>query len=136
VSKTANTDIWQYHTEAFDTLLLMMNGIGLVETIQGLRNFLRYAKTLISDSGQVLLDSSDIAYLYDESHPYPKDKYYGEIRYQYEYKGRRGTWFGWLYADQETLFNIAAQEGWLMQVIYENDDDQYLARLIMTDKRL
>lgn len=136
VKKAINTDIWKYEEEKYDTLLLMMNGIGLVQTINGLKRFLRHAARLVNPGGQLLLDSSDIAYLYENGNPpFPKDRYYGEIRYQYEYKGVTGDWFGWLYADQETLFNVAVHEGWLMQVIYENDDDQYLARLIRTDVR-
>lgn len=132
VDKVINADILSYTGQKFDTLLLMMNGIGLVETLKGLRHFLRHARTLLHPDGQLLMDSSDITYLYEDL-PRP-DHYYGEIRYQYEYKNTRGSWFGWLYADQETLFEIAQSEGWLAQVIYENDDDQYLARLIMTDK--
>ena len=132
VEKVINADIRTYTEQRYDTLLLMMNGIGLVETLEGLRHFLRHARTLLHADGQLLMDSSDISYLYEDiDRP---DHYFGEIRYQYEYKKNKGNWFGWLYIDQETLFETAKAEGWLMQVIYENDDDQYLARLIMTDK--
>ena len=133
VDKVVTGDILDYQGEKFDTVLLMMNGIGLVETLDGLKKFLRHARQLIHPSGQLIFDSSDISYLY-EHEPRRQDKpYFGEIRYQYEYKGIKGNWFGWLYVDQETLFEIAAHEGWLTQIVYENDDDQYLARLIMTD---
>ncbi len=130
VERVIQTDIWQYQGEKYDTMLMMMNGIGLVETLHGLRAFLRHARQLVHPDGQLLLDSSDISYLY-EGVPKPGG-YYGEIRYRYEYQGLQGDWFGWLYVDQETLFVAARAEGWLMQVIYENDEEQYLARLVMT----
>ena len=132
VDKVINADIRTFTGQKYDTLLLMMNGIGLVETLEGLRHFLQHARTLLLPEGQLLMDSSDISYLYEDL-PRPHH-YYGEIRYQYEYKKVKGNWFGWLYVDQETLIEVATSEGWLTQVIYENDDDQYLARLIMTDK--
>lgn len=134
VDRVIQADILAYDAETYDTVLLMMNGIGLVRTLDGLRQFLRHARKLLKPDGQLLMDSSDIAYLYDDI-PRPKH-YYGEIRYRYEYNGLQGDWFGWLYTDQETLFKAARAEGWLMQVIYENDDDQYLARLIRTETRL
>lgn len=135
IDQVINADIRTYQQERYDTLLLMMNGIGLVETLSGLKRFLKHAKRLLAPNGQLLMDSSDINYLYEDI-PRPTDHYFGEIRYQYEYKKQKGDWFGWLYIDQETLFEIALTEGWVCQVIYENDDDQYLARLIMTDTLL
>jgi SAM-dependent methyltransferase len=134
VEKVLHEDILKYDREKYDTVLLMMNGIGLVQTLDGLRHFLRHATKLLRENGQILMDSSDISYLYEEV--VKPDHYYGEIKYQYEYKRVRGEWFGWLYVDQETLFDIARTEGWLMQVIYENDDDQYLARLVRANIRL
>ncbi|HEY0897602.1 MAG TPA: methyltransferase domain-containing protein [Sphingobacteriaceae bacterium] len=131
VGRVIRADIWEYQGEKYDTMLMMMNGIGLVETLERLRTFLRHARQLVRPDGQLLLDSSDISYLYEEVRK--PAHYFGEIRYRYEYQGLRGDWFGWLYVDRETLFDIARKEGWLMQVIYENDEDQYLARLVMTE---
>lgn len=129
--RVIRADIMEYSGEKYDTLLLMMNGIGLVETLDGLQRFLRHARELVQPDGQLLIDSSDIAYLYEDI-PRPAG-YYGEIRYRYEYQGLQGDWFGWLYVDRQTLSRAALAEGWRMQVIYENEDDQYLARLVMTD---
>jgi SAM-dependent methyltransferase len=120
-------DIFTYRANKYDTLLLMMNGIGLCGTIQQLRLFLQHTKTLLNKGGQLLFDSSDIAYLYEGN--LPKGDYYGELLYQYAYKGQKTDWFKWLYIDHEKLKAVAAEEGWVTEVLYEDDMDQYLARL-------
>lgn len=130
VNKIINQDIFSYSGDTYDTLLLLMNGIGLVGDIAGLRKFLQQAKTLLQPNGQLLFDSSDIAYLYEDALP-EADKYYGEIAYQYEYKGKKGDWFNWLYIDQDTLAEVAGEEGWLTVIQYEQENDQYLARLFL-----
>ena len=128
VKDAARADIFTYSAhDKYDTLLLMMNGIGLCGTIEKLRLFLRHAKTLLNKGGQLLFDSSDIAYLYEGS--LPRGTYYGELSYQYTYKGQETEWFKWLYIDQEKLRNVALQEGWVTQILYEDDIDQYLAKL-------
>jgi SAM-dependent methyltransferase len=109
----------------FDTLLLLMNGIGLSGTLDGLRTFLAKARTLLRPGGRLVFDSSDIAYLYDGKPPRGKD-YYGEILYQYEYKNERGDWFKWLFIDRKTLAGILATEGWLMEVLFEDEWGQFL----------
>jgi SAM-dependent methyltransferase len=121
-------DIFYYHTEKFDTLLLLMNGIGLCGTLQQLRLFLQHAKTLLNKGGRLIFDSSDITYLYEDELP-DGDNYYGELSYQYVYKGQKTDWFKWLYIDEETLKKVASEEGWVMEVLYRDDMDQYLTRL-------
>lgn len=113
----------------YDTLLFLMNGIGLAGTIVGLRELLRHSKKLLSDKGQLLFDSSDISYLYDEYRIPKPEHYFGEISFQYEYKGHLGQPFHWLYIDQQELIKIAHEEGWVVQILFEDDDDQYLVRM-------
>ncbi len=130
VKKVVQQDIYQYKTEKFDTLLLLMNGIGLTQNVIGLDHFLQHAKQLLLPGGQIIFDSSDISYLYEDL-PMPKNKYYGEIRYQYEYKNQRGNWFNWLYIDPKTLQKQAKKQGWNCAIVYEDEMDLYLARLIL-----
>lgn len=121
-------DIFGYAGEKYDTLLLLMNGIGLCGNIQQLRVFLRHAMQLLCPGGQLLFDSSDIAYLYDGAPP--AGNYYGEVWYQYAYKGQKTDWFQWLYVDADTLIQFAAEEGWAIEILDEDDMDGYLARLM------
>ena len=130
VKKVINTDILQYDSEKYDTILLLMNGIGLCGDIPGLINFLDYIKDLLLPKGQLIFDSSDIAYLYKPDE-FISSKYYGEISYQYEYQKVKGNWFKWLYVDFDTLKAIADKGGWECEIIYEDDMDQYLVRLII-----
>ena len=109
-------------------LLLLMNGIGLVSNIDGLKRFLTHAKTLLNPGGQLLFDSSDVAYMYDNGIP-ELPHYYGEVQCRYCYKRMKTDWFTWLYIDQQKLQTIASELGWKMELLYEDGDDQYLVRL-------
>ena len=119
-------DIYTYNNQQYDTLLLLMNGIGLAGTIATLKELLLHLKTMLVNGGQLLFDSSDVAYLYEGK--LPETGYHGEIKYQYEYKNQKSEWFNWLYVDEKTLTGIAAETGWDMEVLYEDEYGQYLSR--------
>ncbi len=128
VKKVINSDIFSKQKE-YDTLLLLMNGIGLCGDINGLSNLLLHLKKSLKKDAQVILDSSDISYLYTPN-DFPVGKYYGEVSYQYEYELIKGKWFNWLYIDFRLLKNIAKQHGFFCELLFEDDMDQYLARLV------
>lgn len=128
INQVLAKDIFTLETGNYDTLLLLMNGIGISGTLEGFRKFLKHAKKLLNDNGQLIFDSSDIAYLYEHKVPALKN-YYGEIAYRYEYKGQKTDWFSWLYVDTETLSAIAAEEGWQVEMLFEDEEDQFLVRL-------
>lgn len=109
----------------YDTLLLLMNGIGLAGTLDGLQTFFQKARKLLRPEGRLIFDSSDIAYLY-QGKPPKEGPYYGEVHYQYEYRRMRGEWFSWLFVDRRTLTRIAAKEGWDVKLLYKDPADQYL----------
>lgn len=113
--------------EKYDSLLLLMNGIGLCANLLGLKRFLQQAKTILKEDGKIICDSCDIAYMYDGI-GFPK-KYYGEASVRYEYKGEFTDWFQWLYLDPATFEIVAAECGWEFEVLKEDDSDQYLAEL-------
>ena len=132
VEKIIQEDIFSFEKDKFDTLLLLMNGIGLTANMPGLERFLEHAKNLINLAGQLIFDSSDIAYLYD--HKIPKmSNYYGEISYSYQYKKQKTDWFTWLYIDQQTLLATAAKIGWNAEILFIDEYDQYLAKLWLKD---
>jgi len=133
VKRVVNADILRYNSEKFDTIFLLMNGIGLCEDLAGLQYFLEYTKKLLSPSGQLIFDSSDIAYLYKPDE-FISSKYYGEISYKYEYQKIKGNWFKWLYIDFDTLKALAEKSGWQCEMIYEDDMDQYLVRMVLLNE--
>ena len=128
LKKAFEGNILKYKDEQFDTLLFMMNGIGLTGTIGGLTSFLKDVKSLLNLGGQLIFDSSDLAYLYQEI-AFPIQGYYGEVSFRYEYKSVKGSWFKWIYVDQKTLKSLAEKQGWIVEIVFEDDQDQYLARL-------
>jgi len=129
VKKALLQDVFTYE-EKFDTILMLMNGIGLTGTLPGFKAFLIKLKKLINPGGQVLFDTSDIAYLYEDL-PKPQNHYYGEVSYQYEYKGEKDNWFNWLYIDPKTIKIIADETGWTSEIIFDDDEDQYLVKLTL-----
>lgn len=126
VDNVLHTDILDLKDQQFDTLLLLMNGLGLVGKLNQLDKYLTVFKTLLNPEGKIVLDSSDISYLYDDK---PKNRYYGEIQYQYEFKKKKGKPFDWLYVDKQTLEEVAKKVGLSCNIIYEDENDQYLAIL-------
>jgi SAM-dependent methyltransferase len=130
VKSIIETDFFEYEKpDKYDTIFLLMNGLGLVGYLGELENTFRKLKNMLTPTGQIIFDSSDVAYLYDE--PFPGNKYYGEIAYCYEYKGERSDWFNWLYVDFETMGDAALSSGLQIQLIQSDDSGQYLARAVL-----
>jgi SAM-dependent methyltransferase len=137
-------DLFQFRESPFDTILLMMNGIGVVGTLAGLEAFLRDVPRLLTQGGQLLFDSYDPrpegggdaqrADLPAEGPPAASSQgsgqYPGEMRFQLEYKGCRGPTLGWLFVDPETLEVLAGRAGWRCEVIWREEEGHYLARLV------
>jgi SAM-dependent methyltransferase len=123
-------------TEKFDTILLAMNGIGIVGKIERLPMFFRSIKRLLAPGGQVLLDSSDIRYVFmDEDGGMDIDLaagYYGEIDYKMRYKNITGTPFDWLYIDFDTLQMYAEEHGFTCEKCIDGEHYDYLARLTVS----
>lgn len=120
--------------EKFDTLLLLMNGAGMCGRLKNISAFLLQLKSLLNPDGQILLDSSDIIYMFDEDQDggkwIPSDhEYYGEVVFNVEYKGEKELPFDWMYIDYNTLQNAAHANGLQCELILEGEHYDYLARL-------
>jgi hypothetical protein len=125
VSSAVAGDIFTFAEKPFDTILLLMNGIGIARDMTQVKHLLTHLKTLLLPGGQILLDSCDVNYLAGEN---IFQSYVGEVTYQFEYKGKKSKPFGWLYLDAPTLRKVALSSGWQCQIIYE-EGEAYLARL-------
>lgn len=128
VQRVLLQDVFQFQEGNFDTLLLLMNGIGLTGNIGGLRTFLQHAHRLLNEDGQLLFDSSNVTYLYEDGAPLPAH-YFGEVSCRYAYHRDKTDWFTWLYVDQSQLKLIAQQTGWRTQLLFEDEEEQFLVRL-------
>lgn len=129
VQRIIHEDFYEYSGQRYDTLLFLMNGVGIAGDLEGFKRLLHHSKELLTEKGQLIFDSSDIAYLYEDYKVKKPPYYFGEIQYQYEYKGQRGIPFKWLYLDQDKLINISHELGWVVQILYEDENDQYLVRM-------
>ena len=134
LKKAKVQDIMQLDGEKYDTILLLMNGAGMCGKLKNIPNFLQKLKSLVTDNGQILVDSSDIIYMFDEDEDggkwIPTDvDYYGEVIFDIEYKGEKEASFDWMYIDYNTLQNAAISNGLSCELIIEGEHFDYLARL-------
>ncbi|MDF4221456.1 methyltransferase domain-containing protein [Maribacter sp. M208] len=130
----AHTELLNYEGDKFDTILILMNGVGLAGTLAGLDQFFTKLKSLLKDNGQILLDSSDIIYMFenDEDGGYwiPDNvNYYGEVNFSMEYKNEKSELFPWLYVDYNTLQRAANYNNLTCELVMEGEHYDYLARL-------
>ena len=123
-------------TEKFDTILMAMNGIGIIGKVDNLPNFFARIKELLADGGQLLLDSSDIKYVFEnEDGSFDinlNGGYYGEIDFTMQYRSIKGEEFDWLYIDFDTLSMYAEKYGFKCEKCINGEHYDYLARLILT----
>ncbi|MET0759444.1 MAG: class I SAM-dependent methyltransferase [Flavobacterium sp.] len=124
--------------EKFDTILLLMNGTGIFGKLKNVSQYLQKLKTLLNENGQILIDSSDIIYMFDEDEDGGKwisgDEYYGELEFTLTYKGEKEASFPWLYLDYNTLQNAAHANGLECELVLEGEHYDYLARLTYLKK--
>lgn len=121
----------------YDTLLFLMNGIGMAGTLAALPRLLERCAALLAPGGQVLADSSDLRYLFEDEDgcvdELPEDRYYGEVDYTMRYGSTIGRPFGWLYVDAGTLCRMAGRSGFRCKVVRYGRHYDYLARLERAD---
>lgn len=119
--------------EQFDTILLLMNGTGIFGTLAETSKYLQKLKSILTPNGQILIDSSDIIYMFDQdedgAYMVPATGYYGELTFTVSYKGQTEDTFPWLYLDYNTLQNAAHANGLQCELLLEGNHFDYLAKL-------
>ncbi|WP_116787180.1 class I SAM-dependent methyltransferase [Flavobacterium psychrotrophum] len=117
----------------YDTILLLMNGTGIFGKLKNVSAYLQKLKSLLNTGGQILIDSSDIIYMFDEDEDggkwIPAEGYYGEVTFSIRYKGQQEEDFDWLYLDYNTLQNAAHANGLQCELVTEGEHFDYLAKL-------
>ena len=126
-------NILELKNKKFDTIILLMNGTGIFGTLAETSKYLQKLKSLLTSNGQILIDSSDIIYMFDKnddgSFLIPAEGYYGELTFTVSYKGETDASFPWLYLDYNTLQNAAHANGLQCELIMEGKHFDYLAKL-------
>ena len=127
-------DLLQFSEKNFDTVLLLMNGTGIFQSLEHIDQYLQKLKSLVAENGRILIDSTDILYMYDQDEDggvlVPAKGYYGELDFYLHYKGESELPMKWLYLDFDTLENAAFANGFKIQKI-EQLEDSYLAQLTL-----
>src|SRR5699024_315105 len=106
IRNTEKIHLLDLRNEKFDTILILMNGSGIFENLNKISIYLEHLKTLLSPSGQILIDSSDLIYMYDSEELDFLERmgsYYGEIEFVMKYKNEETNPFDWLYLDEQTF---------------------------------
>lgn len=133
VKRIIHEDFYNYTGDTYDTILILMNGAGIAGNIENLPVFFSKLKSLLSKEGQVLIDTSDLRFLYEnEDGSLDIDlnaAYYGEVQFQMEYKGETGAWFNWLYLDKQSFEMYARMFGFDFELVMDGQHYDYLARL-------
>ncbi len=134
VENRVHTTILDFKDCKFDTLLMLMNGIGIVGQLENLAHFLVHLKSLLNPGGQILLDSSDIIYMFDEDDDggrwvLDSGSYYGEVTFTMQYKSLKSEPFIWLYLDYRTLKSAATRNDLNCEIVKKGEHYDYLARL-------
>ncbi len=130
-SKGVNAKVSSFQTfettEKFDTILLLMNGIGLAGKLSLLESFLRKCYDLLKEGGEVLCDSTNVQYFYEDEEGamwYDLNAdYFGEFKFRMQYQDKLDDWFDWVYVDKETLQDYGGRIGFVTELIYENKDE-------------
>lgn len=121
--------------EKFDTVLMLMNGTGIIGTLENMETFFTRIRQLLNPGGCVLIDSSDLRYLFEEEDGSLMidlaDDYYGLVDYQMQYKDVLGEPFDWLYVDFDTLAYYAEENGFIAEMVANGEHYDYLARLTL-----
>ena len=119
--------------EQYDTILLLMNGSGIIGNISGMERFFLRMKQLLKPDGCIYMDSSDLKYLFEEEDgSYLIDvagDYYGVVDFRMQYKQVKGETFDWLYIDFDTLSYYAEQYGFHAEIVCQGEHYDYLAKL-------
>jgi SAM-dependent methyltransferase len=134
VYNVMHSNIYDYSGMKFDTILLLMNGIGIAGQLKEVHRLLNHLKGLLNPGGEILVDSSDIIYMFEEEDDggywIPNNgKYYGEVQFTMEYKGLKSAPFNWLYLDYNRLKQLAEQQNLSCELVCEGTHYDYLARL-------
>lgn len=131
VKQTHCSSIWDFNEVQYDTVLLLMNGMGIGKTIAELPALLIHLKRLLAPKGSILVDSSDLIYLFDEEDValWKEDEnYYGEVDFGIRFEGQSEE-FPWLYIDPKRLESAAKTAGFSFKIITDGTNYDYLAQL-------
>mgnify|MGYP003110742000 CR=1 FL=1 len=138
VTNAKQANLLEISEEKFDTILLLMNGTGIFETVEKSAQYLQHLKNILNPKGQILIDSSDLQYMYDRNEDgsiwVPQERYYGELEFTMSYKGETTPTFPWLYLHEALFKQLAENNGFKIEILKRGSNYDYLAKLTTPGK--
>ncbi len=133
IEKALYQDFFRFENEKYDTILFLMNGAGVAQRLDNLKNMLAHARSLLHKNGSIFIESTDLLYMYQDEDGSAMinlaGDYYGEITYQLSYREYKGAPFPWLFVDYDNLEHAAADVGLECELFYRGETDNFVARL-------
>lgn len=134
INDVRNCSLLDLKNEKFDTILLLMNGTGIFKNLKEVPKYLHHLKSLLREDGQILIDSSDLLYMYDTDEDggvwvSSEKEYYGELTFNMRYKGETSEEFEWLYTDFSTLHRLCKEKELQCKLVQKGDHFDYLAKI-------
>ncbi|MFT4754731.1 MAG: SAM-dependent methyltransferase [Salibacteraceae bacterium] len=133
LKKAIVQDFYTLQNQKYDTLLLLMNGFGVMGKLNKVAGFFEKVNELLAPGGQIIVDSSDLLHLYKEEDGSVlidlNGSYYGEVEYQMEFEDQKGFPFDWLFIDFGSMQDAAKKAGFNAVKIFEEETYQYLAKI-------
>lgn len=135
IARVVIADVMQFTGAQANTVLMLMNGIGMVGTPDRLEGFLQHAHGLIAPGGQIVCDSIDVSVTTDPVHVAYREqnrargRQPGQQTFTMSYEGEEGAPFDWFHLDFETLSEYARKTGWKAEFLESEPNGHYLCRL-------
>ena len=128
VKKATSEDFFNLKDEKFDTILMLMNGSGIIGKLKNLKSFFKHSRSILNEEGKILMDSSDLVYLFEDEFEDPEN-YFGEFKYRISYKEWQSEDFDWLFISPDLLSEYAESNGFSCEIIHQGDNYDFLACL-------
>jgi len=129
VKNVIHNSVYSLRGKRYDTLLMLMNGLGICGTISGCNLFFQHVRSILETGGQIIADSTDISYLYGDDFDFSLDNYTGQIDFVMKYQDFVSEPFDWIYLDFLTLETLAALNGFSCELLAKEKGGKYLARI-------
>lgn len=137
VKNVFHLDVFELHDKKYDTILLLMNGLGICGTIEETKKLFVHLKSLLNPGGIIIGDSSDVKYMFENKTDFKSYEnsghYYGEVMFELEYKNQMTDPFPWLFIDPIKMKEVAQETGFEMELLLSNERYQYLAKFSINE---
>ncbi len=133
VADARRGDLGAVAGERFDTVLMLMNGLGVVGNLHGLGRLFEDLPRVLNPGGRLVCDSADLAAVLGDESPdildelLRPDAYLGEVEFSLRYGSLEGPRYPWIFVDPNTLEIIANAAGLEVEITGRGGRGSYTA---------